>query len=173
VAELAKSSGINLVMNIEASAPEAQLVADPLRLKQILINLLGNAIKFSNGHGEVRVGLRREAEQLVFSVRDQGIGIAPEHLERIFERFEQVDKGDTRRYGGTGLGLSICRSLVELHGGRIWVESHEQAGSTFFFALPIEGPRMAVRPSLAEAPTSALRSSNATFPSLPGKELSS
>ncbi|MDB4974748.1 MAG: hypothetical protein JWN48_3089 [Myxococcaceae bacterium] len=143
VAELATRAGVPLAIELDAQLGAELVVADPLRIKQVLINLLGNAIKFSEGRGAgVTVGAQRAGTQLRFFVRDQGIGIAPEHLERIFERFEQVDQGDTRRYGGTGLGLSISRSLVEMHEGQIWVESQFQVGSTFYFELPMTGPAL-------------------------------
>jgi signal transduction histidine kinase len=117
------------------------LIADPLRVKQVLINLIANALKFSNGRGAVTIAVQRDGASFVFSVRDDGIGIAPEHVGKIFERFEQVEQGDTRRYDGTGLGLSISRSLVEMHEGEIWVESTLGVGSTFYFKLPEAGPQ--------------------------------
>ena len=119
-----------------AAAPEVQLTADPVRIKQVLINLLSNAIKFSDGSGVVRVGIESRPEACQFFVQDSGIGVAPEHFERIFSSFEQVHKGNTRKYGGTGLGLSISRSLVRMHGGELWVESELGRGATFFFRIP-------------------------------------
>jgi two-component system, sensor histidine kinase and response regulator len=108
-----------------------------IRLRQVIINLIGNAIKFTNS-GEVVLNVTLEAEDhdeltLRFSVSDTGIGISPEHLAKIFEPFEQVDRFSTRRYGGTGLGLAICARLVELMHGSIWAESQEGIGSTFYF----------------------------------------
>jgi signal transduction histidine kinase len=132
--ELSRQSGVSLVMG--ARLEGATLRADALRLKQVLINLIGNAIKFSDGRGTVEVGARRESHAHVLYVRDQGIGIDPAHLDKIFRSFEQVDQGDTRKYGGTGLGLSISRSLVELHGGQIWAESQPGHGATFYVRLP-------------------------------------
>ncbi|HEX5656544.1 MAG TPA: ATP-binding protein, partial [Polyangiales bacterium] len=113
-----------------------QLVADPVRLKQVLINLLSNAVKFSDGAGVVQVGLNVKPDAIEVFVKDQGIGIAPEHLERIFGSFEQVHRGNTRKYGGTGLGLSISRSLVRMHGGELWVESELGQGARFSFRIP-------------------------------------
>ena len=107
-----------------------------MRIKQVLINLLSNAIKFSDGSGVVHVGIESRADACQFFVKDGGIGIAPEHFERIFSSFEQVHKGNTRKYGGTGLGLSISRSLVRMHGGELWVESELGRGATFFFRIP-------------------------------------
>ncbi|MDB4985335.1 MAG: putative two-component sensor [Myxococcaceae bacterium] len=136
--ELATRTGVALTLELEPTLRRAPLVADALRVKQVLINLIGNAVKFSEGRGQVcvTVGVHQTERDFRFFVRDQGIGIAPEHQARIFERFEQVDQGDTRKYGGTGLGLSISRSLVELHGGHIWVESQLGRGATFYVRLP-------------------------------------
>jgi two-component system, sensor histidine kinase LadS len=114
----------------------ARVRGDPLRLKQVLINVIGNAIKFSPRGSNVEVSVGREASHYLFRIRDQGIGIAAGDIDRIFRKFEQVDQGDTRKYGGTGLGLSISRSFVELHGGEIWVQSELGKGSTFFIRLP-------------------------------------
>jgi signal transduction histidine kinase len=134
--ELARKKGVELVL--QPVPPGLSLRGDPLRLSQVLINLLGNAIKFSESGGAVTVGVRREQDAVVFWVRDQGIGIAPGDCEKIFQSFEQVHKGDTRKYGGTGLGLSISRTLVRMHGGDIWVESAVGKGSTFAFRIPLE-----------------------------------
>ncbi|MDB4977103.1 MAG: histidine kinase [Myxococcaceae bacterium] len=115
---------------------ELLLTADPVRMKQVLINLLSNAVKFSDGGGVVRVWVESTPEACQFFVKDAGIGIAPEHFERIFASFEQVHRGNTRKYGGTGLGLSISRSLVRMHGGDLWVESELGQGATFIFKIP-------------------------------------
>ena len=117
--------------------------ADPLRLRQVLTNLVSNAIKFTE-HGEITVDLHRAdpaadgAVQLDFSVRDSGIGIAPEALPRLFNAFSQVHVGMARRYGGTGLGLAISRQLVELMGGAISVRSQPGVGSEFSFTIPVD-----------------------------------
>jgi two-component system, OmpR family, sensor histidine kinase VicK len=107
-------------------------------LVQALTNLLSNAIKFSLPEG--KVWLTAEVlpnQQLQFKVQDQGPGIPPEQLERIFDRFHQVDSSDSRKKGGTGLGLTICRKIIEQHGGRIWAESTVGEGSSFIFTVPI------------------------------------
>jgi signal transduction histidine kinase len=109
---------------------------DRLRLAQVLINLTGNAIKFSHPGGRVMVRVESTPEKVRWEVADQGIGIAPENQERIFESFRQVEGGDTRRYGGSGLGLAITRQLVELHHGRVWVRSALGEGSTFVVEIP-------------------------------------
>ena len=120
------------------------LLGDPLRIKQILLNLLANAIKFTEA-GSISITARITGRQgnsltLCLAVRDTGIGIAPEALERIFAPFEQADNSTTRKYGGTGLGLTICRRLAELMGGRIWAESESGQGSCFSVELPFKLP---------------------------------
>ncbi|HBL28570.1 MAG TPA: hypothetical protein DD490_17180 [Acidobacteria bacterium] len=110
--------------------------ADARRLEQILLNLLGNAIKFTDA-GEVEVSAGRAGERVWIAVRDTGIGIAPEHQERIFQAFEQADGSAERRHGGTGLGLAVSRKLAELHGGTLDVRSVPGAGSTFTVSLPV------------------------------------
>ncbi len=125
-------------------APEIPdfVLADPDRLRQVLLNLLGNAIKFT-ARGSIRLAVSRESQEedgsllLHFSVADTGIGIPAEKQKLIFEAFRQADGSTTRKFGGTGLGLTICSRLVELMGGRIWVESEEGRGSTFHFTCKV------------------------------------
>ena len=131
----AASKNIELTCHIPAAVPD-RLVGDPRRLRQVVINLVGNAVKFTE-EGEVEVGMAVEeawpdAVCLRLWVRDTGIGIAPEKQARIFDSFSQVDSSTSRRFGGSGLGLAISQQLVELMGGRIWVESEEGQGSTFY-----------------------------------------
>jgi two-component system, OmpR family, sensor histidine kinase VicK len=122
-----------------STAPvEQDIWADADYLVQALTNLLSNAIKFSLPEG--KVWLTAEVlpnQQLQFKVQDQGPGIPPEQLERIFDRFHQVDSSDSRKKGGTGLGLTICRKIIEQHGGRIWAESTVGEGSSFIFTVPM------------------------------------
>jgi signal transduction histidine kinase/FixJ family two-component response regulator len=134
----AAASGVTL--DIQPVREDLVIECDPLRVRQVLLNLTGNAIKFSDGRGCVTVTVREEEHGCVFQVRDQGIGIAPEDIHRLFRSFEQVHQGNTRRFGGTGLGLSISRSLVEMHGGEIWVESQLGRGSCFSFRIPYKRP---------------------------------
>ncbi len=116
------------------------LEADRVKLAQILTNIVGNAIKFSNEDSSIELEVAREDGGVHFRVRDHGIGIAPEHQELIFEAFRQVDGGHTRKFGGSGLGLAITRELVTMHGGTIRVESAIGAGSTFHVVLPPRPP---------------------------------
>jgi PAS domain S-box-containing protein len=125
-----------LALSSEVVPADIRLDSDRRRVEQILINLLGNAVKFTE-KGQVRLECRVEGTELVTHVIDTGIGIEPEHIKDLFQPFQQVDSGLTRRYDGTGLGLSICKRLVDLLGGRIWVESIPGQGSTFAFTLPL------------------------------------
>ena len=104
-------------------------------MEQVIVNLLHNAIKFTPSGGEIRLSALLEDDSVVFSVSDNGVGISPEDLPRIFERFYKADRA--RSGGGTGLGLAISRHLVEAHSGKIWAESNEGVGSTFYFSLPV------------------------------------
>lgn len=152
----AKQKGLQLELTVHPDVPDA-LIGDPSRLNQILLNLAGNAIKFTE-HGGVFIfiaceELRPSSAVLRFSIKDTGIGIEPEKLETIFEAFSQADSSITRRFGGTGLGLAISSNLVTLMGGRIWVESTPQVGSTFFFTAEMTLDRT-VRPA-SPAPAAA------------------
>jgi signal transduction histidine kinase len=110
---------------------------DARRLTQVLLNLIGNAIKFTDS-GSVEIRVRQVIDDFEFSVVDSGFGIAPEHQAQIFDEFRQIDNTSTRKTGGTGLGLSISRRIVEMHGGRITVESEVGKGSTFKVTVPID-----------------------------------
>ena len=132
---------LELLCHIEADVPEF-LVGDAFRLQQILTNLLGNSIKFT-GSGQIFLNVQRKGEydgavELLFSVSDKGIGIPQDQQQKIFEAFSQVDSTMARKFGGTGLGLSISSRLVQLMGGRIWLESTPNVGSTFFFTILCE-----------------------------------
>jgi PAS domain S-box-containing protein len=124
---------------VDAPPARGRLLADGDRIVQTLTNLLGNAIKFSPPGGTVSLRVRHLENDFLFEVKDQGRGIPADKLTVIFERFQQADASDRREKGGTGLGLAISRSIVEQHGGRIWVESVVGSGSSFFFTLPAMG----------------------------------
>ena len=171
LAPRAESARLRFILDIDARLKALQLVGDPLRLQQILLNLAGNAIKFT-ARGEVRVVARIaedgvESLLIELSVWDTGIGISPEAVERIFNPFEQADGSTTRKYGGTGLGLPICQRLVRLMGGDIKVVSTPGSGSVFTFAirLPVAhsvAKVSVVTPQSGIAAEQALRSEFAT-----------
>jgi signal transduction histidine kinase len=127
----------DLRLSVDKTGLPAGCLGDPTRITQVLLNLLSNAIKFT-AQGEVNLAVRREGTDLVFAVRDSGIGIPPEVLARLFQPFEQADNGTTRKYGGTGLGLVISRRLAELMGGALAVASTPGVGSTFTLRLPLQ-----------------------------------
>lgn len=137
--ELANRSNITVQVSVEPCSIEA----DPDCLVQVLTNLLSNAIRFSPTHSTIEIHTTAviqdssQAALLQFSVKDQGRGIPADQLDRIFERFQQVDTSDSREKGGTGLGLAICRSIIQQHGGQIWAASKLGEGSTFYFTIPI------------------------------------
>ncbi len=125
---------------VNRTAPDLPLVqGDENRVQQILLNLVGNAIKFTEA-GVIDVSAETKGDSLAISVADTGIGISPEQTEHIFDSFQQADGAVSRRYGGTGLGLAVSKQLVELHGGRLTVESEPGAGSRFTFTLPLSEP---------------------------------
>jgi len=141
IAPAAGRKGLEVVLTVDAGVP-ARVVGDPNRLRQVVTNLAGNAVKFTE-KGEVELRVRpapsdQRPEVLRFEVRDTGIGIAPEEQDKVFERFAQAKGAGARKSGGTGLGLAISRRLVELMEGAIGVESQLGAGSTFWFTVPLE-----------------------------------
>ena len=152
LAASAAAKGLDLAYSIDPHTPEA-IVGDVTRLRQVLVNLLSNAVKFTE-RGEVVVSVSAERASggaadtymLHFVVRDTGIGIPPDRMDRLFQSFSQVDASTTRRYGGTGLGLAISKRLSELMGGGMWVESELGAGSSFHFTI-----RAAAAPARARA----------------------
>jgi len=131
----ALEKGIDLRIDTATTDEEYLIDSDKPKLKQVLINFVANAIKFTK-EGSIEIGLKVNSESVEFFVKDNGIGIPAEHREQIFERFRQVEDSSTRKYGGNGLGLAISKSLIEMLGGTIGVESELGKGSTFFFTLP-------------------------------------
>ncbi len=182
LASLARAKGLDLVIDVDPALP-ARLIGDPTRIRQVLLNLGSNAVKFTE-RGVIRIEVRPERREapgaqtdsaavtpgmpVVFAVQDTGIGIDPTARERLFLPFSQADDSTTRRFGGTGLGLAICRELVDRMGGEIGVDSESGAGSRFWFRLPL-GVASAAEPARAaaapktdlDAPAAALAPLNA------------
>jgi signal transduction histidine kinase len=134
----AKEKDLKLVYSIAENTPTT-VIGDATRVRQVLVNLLGNSVKFTD-KGEISVSARArqltgDLYEIIFSVRDSGIGIPKERMDRLFQPFSQVDMSNTRKYGGTGMGLAISRALVEMMGGKIWAESEPGIGSTFYFTI--------------------------------------
>ncbi|MFA4956238.1 MAG: ATP-binding protein [Candidatus Methanoperedens sp.] len=137
IKENAMKHNVQLKMKID---PELEFIeADKQRFKQVLFNLLNNAVKFSKEEGgTVTITAKKEESMAQISVSDTGIGIKEENVGKLFNKFEQLESGISKKYGGTGLGMAISKQLVELHGGRIWVESKYGEGTTFTFMLPLK-----------------------------------
>jgi two-component system phosphate regulon sensor histidine kinase PhoR len=131
----AERGGLTVVVDLPAGLPP--VLADVERVQQVVANLVHNAVKFTPSGGQVTLSAEPVGQEMVISVRDTGVGIPTDDLPRIFERFYKADRA--RSGGGTGLGLAIARHIVQAHGGRIWAESTEGRGSTFYFSLPLAG----------------------------------
>jgi len=170
----AEAKGIELIFDLNPSAT-VWIKSDPVRITQILLNLISNAVKFTNeGHIVISAEIRQMTEQtndvtaayeVEYMIKDTGIGLTEAQLNKLFDRFVQADDSTTRKYGGTGLGLSICRSLTDLLGGSIRVESELNIGSSFYVNLPVEV--LAQTPKLNNERTAA----NVRYPDLQGKKL--
>jgi signal transduction histidine kinase len=131
-----RAAGHRIEVGADVPADLGTVVADERKVRQVLLNLLSNAVKFTPDGGTIAVRARRSDGEVEVSVRDTGIGIAPEDQVTVFEEFQQVGKASDRSREGTGLGLTLAKRFVELHGGRIWVESEIGKGTTFTFVLP-------------------------------------
>jgi signal transduction histidine kinase len=142
IRERAQRHGIVVGQDVDPQLGE--IYADERKFKQILLNLLTNAVKFTPDGGQISVAARKDDSQAVIAVRDTGIGIAPEDQAAVFEEFRQVGHDYTRKAEGTGLGLALTRRFVELHGGRIWVDSELGKGSTFTFTIPLQSDKAAL-----------------------------
>jgi PAS domain S-box-containing protein len=128
----------NITVDVKMPDVTPLINVDRSKLKQIMYNLLGNAIKFTDNGGHVHIDVSNNDEYVIMSITDTGIGISPEDQKKLFKPFSQIDASISRRYEGTGLGLALVKELIEVHGGRIWVESDAGKGSTFSFELPIK-----------------------------------
>jgi len=134
IAILCREKGLTLQLS---SFDKVFVYADKRSLRSLMVNILGNAIRYTPGGGTISVGLRREEQLAVVTIRDTGIGIPPEDLPHIFKRFYRVDKARSRNVGGSGLGLSICKQIIDIHKGKIEVESSMKKGSTFYVKIPV------------------------------------
>ncbi len=137
VRPLFEAKGLDLELDLPGEIP--LLFCDRTRIRQVILNLLSNAARFTS-RGGVHLRVKREGDSVIIGVADSGPGIPPEHQEHIFSPFHQVDASSRRRYGGTGLGLSISKRFVEMHGGKMWLESQVGVGSVFYFSLPVQEP---------------------------------
>lgn len=143
VSEFIKEKGLNITF--DTNTEEKIISCDPNKIERIILNLISNSIKFTNPGGAIFVGIIDKGNNIEISVEDTGIGIDKEHLDNIFERFSQVEKSLSRNSGGSGIGLSLVKSIVELHGGEISVESKPNVGSIFKIVLPVrtvENPKV-------------------------------
>lgn len=153
---LLAQTGTSVELHVPKSLP--MVAADRARAGQVLVNLISNAIKYSAAGSTVTVRARKKDHQVVVSVKDQGVGIAKDDIDHLFSKFYRVDSSLTREVGGSGLGLSICKTIIELLGGRIWVESKLDHGSTFSFSLPV-APKELVRTPRVQGPLGIERGS--------------
>jgi signal transduction histidine kinase len=145
---------------LQLPAGPLRLPMDAMRVGQVLLNILNNALKFTPPRGRVRVEVTEDAHEVTVSVQDSGIGISSEHLPRLFQKFYQVDPSTTRSHGGAGLGLAISKAIVEAHGGKIGVLSQPGHGSTFWFCLPKHASKVEQAASRAAAVRSSRQASD-------------
>ena len=165
VLSIAAKKNIRIAVTVK---PELTMInGDVSKFKQILYNLLSNAIKFTADGGSIRVDGQRKGEMAQISVTDTGIGISPDATEELFQPFVQADSSTSRKYGGTGLGLSLVKRFVELHGGKIWVESEPDRGSTFTFTMPVAGKAEAGTPETSAPPETQEAAKTPVQPEMP------
>jgi CheY-like chemotaxis protein len=148
VRDLLDSKGLYLELDLPADLPP--VFCDSIRIRQVVLNLLSNASRFTE-QGGVRIQATQEGNRVVVSVTDTGPGIAPQDQERLFEPFQQLDSSIRRRHGGSGLGLSISKRFVEMHGGKMWLESEVEIGTTFHFSLPLDVSPLAISVNVDDA----------------------
>ncbi len=134
--QFAQVSAEEHTITLDIQISDSRIVADKLRVSQVIGNILDNAIRFSPQGRQVTVALKEEEKEYLVSITDQGIGVSPEYMDHIFERFYRVRNTASRQYSGIGLGLFVAKAIIEAHGGRIWVSSNAGLGSTFSFTLP-------------------------------------
>lgn len=127
----------NIKINTEIEQNIPEMIVDHERIKQVIINIVNNAVKFSPNGSIINVRAKKDNDQILFEIQDYGRGIPKDKQEKIFEIFYQVDSGMDRKFGGAGLGLAISRGIILSHGGKIWVDSEPEKGSIFYFSLPI------------------------------------
>jgi signal transduction histidine kinase len=139
-ADRVRPNAPNHTLTLELQPDLPQIPVDRDRMTQVASNLLNNAVKYSPTGGRITLSTRADGEELHFDVRDEGLGIPPDALETIFERYSRIDSQATKNIQGTGLGLPIVRQIVQLHGGRVWAESELGRGSVFHVVLPLAGP---------------------------------
>jgi len=144
---LAQISAEQHTIFLDIAAQDSKLVADKLRISQVIGNILDNAVKFSPQGKQVTVMLQEQDSEYLVSISDRGIGVSPDFFDHIFERFYRVRNTASRQYSGIGMGLYIAKAIIEAHGGRIWLSSHPGTGSTFYFTLP-RVPRTSALPAL-------------------------
>ena len=132
-----RAASHRVALNADVPTELGTVVADERKVRQVLLNLLSNAVKFTPDGGTIRVRAQRRDSEVQVAVQDTGIGIAPEDQAKVFDEFQQVGKASDRSREGTGLGLTLAKRFIELHGGRIWIESAVGKGTTFTFAIPI------------------------------------
>ena len=135
--EKAIKSGVGLQMELAPQA-DVNIVADQRKVKQILFNLVSNAVKFTSAGGTIVVSAVKDGEFIEVTVADTGLGVKDEDIPKLFHPFTQLESVYTKQYEGTGLGLALTRQLVELHGGRVWVKSEFGTGSRFSFTIPLD-----------------------------------
>jgi len=143
IVALRAHSPVEVALTVDSPAELPPVAADPDKLRQVLTNLLDNAVKYSPDGGRVQIVVKQSGSRIRFRVEDEGLGIPQAEQSRIFEKFFRLDPNLTRGVGGTGLGLYICRELVRRVNGQIWVESDAGKGSTFFVEVPQQQPAYA------------------------------